>query len=213
MFTPSVVANGDVYTILLGSGDREKPIDYYKSSGSVRNHFFTFVDKPTVAVTTWPGAQYCGSLIICKDSLLAITNGTTPTAAQLASKQGWYLSLAATEQVVTAALTAFDTVAFNTQQPTVSVAGSCSVNLGTARAYNVAFNNGGSKNGTTSPFLVLPANTGLPPEPTGGAVIVDGVKKIVCFSCGAAGVLPPKELSGGAAGAAPKGRLYWYKQK
>lgn len=214
MFVPSVVANGDIYTVMLGSGDREKPITYYAASGSVTNYFFSFIDKPLVAPATWPGVlDGCGSAIICKNSLLGITAGAPPTAAALATKKGWYLGLTATEQVVTAALTAFDTVAFSTHQPSVAVAGSCTANLGTARVYNVAFTNAASTNGTSNPATILPPTIGLPPDPTGGTVKIDGVPVTLCFSCGApGGPLVPKIFSGGSSSAA-KGRLYWYLQK
>ena len=213
MFVPSVVANGDEYTVMLGSGDREKPITYYTASGAVTNYFFSLIDKPLVASSTWPGAADCGTAILCKDSLLAITPGVTPTASALAAKKGWYLGLTATEQVVTSALTAFDTVAFSTHQPSVPVAGSCSANLGTARVYNVAFTNAASTNGTSSPSIILPPTIGLAPDPTGGTVKVDGVPLTICFSCGApGGPLSPKIFESASSSAA-KGRLYWYLQK
>lgn len=213
MFVPSVVANGDVYTVMLGSGDREKPITYYTASGAVTNYFFSLIDKPLVAPSTWPGAADCGTTILCKNSLLAITPGVTPTATALAAKKGWYLGLTATEQVVTSALTAFDTVAFSTHQPSVPVAGSCSANLGTARVYNLAFTNAASTNGTSSPSIILPSTIGLAPDPTGGTVKVDGVPITVCFSCGApGGPLSPKIFESASSSAA-KGRLYWYLQK
>ena len=212
MFVPSVVANGDVYTVMLGSGDREKPISYYAASGAVTNYFFSLIDKPLEA-GTWPGTTDCGTAIICKNSLLAITTSATPTAAALATKKGWYLGLAATEQVVTSALAAFDTVVFSTHQPAVPVSGSCSSNLGKPRVYNVGITNAASTNGGDR-FAVIPGIVGLAPNPTGGAVTVDGISRVVCFSCGGSGgILSPKLLSGGASGSTPKGRLYWYIQK
>ena len=167
-----------------------------------------------VATATWPGTADCGSAILCKDSLLAITPGVTPTATALAAKKGWYLGLTASEQVVTSALTAFGTVAFNTHQPTVPVAGSCTGNLGTARIYNVAFTNAASTNGTNNPYVVLPTTIGLAPDPTGGTVNVDGVPVTVCFSCGGTGgPLAPKLLGSSTPPSASRGRLYWYIQK
>ncbi|MBC7618851.1 MAG: pilus assembly protein PilY [Candidatus Saccharibacteria bacterium] len=212
MFVPSVVANGDVYTILLGSGDREKPISYYAATKSVTNYFFSLTDKPTVSAAVWPGNADCGAFIICKNSLLGITTSATPSAADLANKKGWYLGLASTEQVVTSALTAFDAVVFSTHQPAVPVAGSCS-NLGTPRVYNVGFTNGSSTNGTTDRFAVIPGTIGLAPDPTGGVITVDGIDRVVCFSCGGSTILSPKLLTGRAASSAAKGRLYWYIQK
>lgn len=213
MFVPSVVASGDVYTILLGSGDREKPITYYAASGAVTNYFFSITDKPTVSTAVWPGNADCGAFIICKNSLLGITTNATPSAADLASKKGWYLGLASTEQVVTSALAALDTVIFSTHQPAVPVVGSCSANLGTPRIYNVGFTNAASTNGTSDRFAVIPG-IGLAPDPTGGPITVNGVDRLICFSCGGSGgILSPRLLTGGAASSAPKGRLYWYIQK
>ena len=212
MFVPSVVANGDVYTILLGSGDREKPISHYAATKSVTNYFFSLTDKPTVSAAVWPGNADCGAFIICKNSLLGITTSATPSAADLANKKGWYLGLASTEQVVTSALTAFNEVVFSTHQPAVPVAGSCS-NLGTPRVYNVGFTNGASTNGSNSRFAVIPGTIGLAPDPTGGVITVNGIDRVVCFSCGGSTILSPRLLTGGAASSAPKGRLYWYTQK
>ena len=213
MFVPSVVANGDVYTIMLGSGDREKPITHYAASGAVINYFFSLTDKPTVSDAVWPGNIDCGAFIICKNSLLGITTRATPSAAELATKKGWYLGLASTEQVVTSALTVFDAVVFSTHQPAVPVAGSCSANLGTPRVYNVGFTNGASTNGTNDRFAVIPGTIGLAPDPTGGVITVNGIDRVVCFSCGGSTILSPRLLTGGAASSAAKGRLYWYIQK
>ena len=212
MFVPSVVANGDVYTIMLGSGDREKPITHYAASGAVTNYFFSLIDKPTVSDAVWPGNADCGASIICKNSLLGITTRATPSAAELASKKGWYLGLASKEQVVTSALTAFDEVVFSTHQPAVPVAGLCA-NLGTPRVYNVGFTNGASTNATNDRFSVIPGTIGLAPDPTGGVITVNGIDRVVCFSCGGSTILSPRLLTGGAASSAAKGRLYWYIQK
>ena len=212
MFVPSVVANGDVYTVMLGSGDREKPIRHYAASGAVTNYFFSLIDKPLEA-GTWPGTADCGTAIICKNSLLGIITSATPTADALATKKGWYLGLASTEQVVTSALAVFDTLVFNTHQPAVPVSGSCSANLGSPRVYNVSITNAASISGGDR-SAVIPGTVGLVPDPTGGAVVVNGITRVVCFSCGGSGgILSPKLLSGGAAASTPKGRLYWYIQK
>lgn len=212
MFIPSVVEKGDAYTVMLGSGDREKPIKYYTASGAVTNYFFSLIDKPLDAA--WPGSADCGSNIICKNSLLAIAPGVTPTATALTAKKGWYLGLTAGEQVVTSALTVLDTVAFNTHEPAVPVVGSCKKgNLGTARVYNVGFSNAASTNGTNSPSVVLPTTIGLAPDPTGGTVNVDGVPVTVCFSCGGTGGPLAPKLVGSTSSFPPRSRLYWYIQK
>ncbi|MEJ6654974.1 MAG: PilC/PilY family type IV pilus protein, partial [Pseudomonas sp.] len=49
MYAPDVVLEGDTYHLLLGSGDREKPIG---NAGSTQNHFFMIKDQPGRAVET-----------------------------------------------------------------------------------------------------------------------------------------------------------------
>lgn len=47
MFGPDVVEDNGVYVLLLGSGDREKPLQYYSNALSVANRFYMLVDKPS----------------------------------------------------------------------------------------------------------------------------------------------------------------------
>lgn len=84
MFGPDILDDNGSYVLLLGSGDREKPLgsSIYPSATAVENHFFMIRDKP--ALTTWLSSENatCGADVICKDSLLAITSTTTPTSAE-----------------------------------------------------------------------------------------------------------------------------------
>ena len=100
MFAPSVVntATGE-YTLMVGSGDREKPITGYASATAVTNYFFMFKDKPGDA--TYPGTTDCGIALVCLNSLFRIErDADSPTS--LGTKKGWYLALNSTEQVVDA---------------------------------------------------------------------------------------------------------------
>ena len=213
MFAPSVVLDKGNYVIMLGSGDREKPLTYYASSGAVSNYFFAFTDKPTVASATFPGSTDCGTEIICRSSLLSVTAGTTPTSAALALKKGWYLNMTSSEQVVTSPVTIFGVVTFSTHVPAVAVTGSCASNLGTARVYNLAYDNLVSANGTSSPFGVV-VGGGLPPSPVAGRVTLDNGQTVpFCIGCNKNSPLEASSPSGGVAGSQPKGRLYWYIQK
>ncbi|MES2634642.1 MAG: pilus assembly protein PilY [Pseudomonadota bacterium] len=213
MFAPSVVQNTDgSYQIMIGSGDREKPLLTYAVTSSVSNYFFSFTDKPTVAPSVYPGATSCGT-IICLTSLWPITTSATPTDAELATKQGWYLGLTGTEQVVTSALTVSGTVTYSTHQPAVATPGQCSANLGTTRVYNVSFKNASSMNGTDVRYEDV-SGDGLPPSPVAGRVTLDdGSQLPFCIGCSKDSPLEGKELSGGAAITQPKARLYWYIQK
>jgi len=222
MFAPSVVTTDSVtYTLLLGSGDREKPVVNYLASYAVTNYFFMLQDKPTD--TSWltsesaGDAPRCGaSSMICLNSLLAITAGTPP--ANLGNKKGWYLGLAAHEQVVTSAITIFGVTTFSTQVPQVSNVNTCTSGLGTTRVYNLSYENAASANGSNLPWEYVAGN-GLPPSPVGGLITLDGVGgaagKTVpfCIGCSGNSPLEGKKPTGFSTVNQPKNRLYWYIQK
>lgn len=213
MFAPSVVRVDGNYVVMLGSGDREKPLTYYASTTAVPNYFFMFTDKPTTATATWPGSADCGAEIICINSLLGITGNSTPTATDLAAKKGWYLGMTSSEQVVTSAVTIFGVVTFSTHQPAVAVTGSCSANLGTSRVYNIGYASAGSANGTGSRYADL-AGDGLPPSPVAGRVTLDdGTTVPFCIGCSKDSPLEGSQPTELGLGIQPKSRLYWYIQK
>lgn len=215
MFAPSVATtDNETYYVLLGSGDREKPVKDYVSSGSVTNYFFMLKDKPSA--TDWLSSESatCGANVMCKGSLLAILTSATPSDADLATKKGWYLGLTTqTEQVVTSSVIVFGVVTFSTHQPATTAANACTSNLGTTRVYNISYLNTASANGTDSRYEHL-IGDGLPPSPVAGLVTLDNGKKTpFCIGCSKNSPLegsPPKELGSVSR---PKGRLYWYLQK
>jgi type IV pilus assembly protein PilY1 len=213
MFAPDIVPDNGAYDLMLGSGDREKPL---LANGSVNNYFFMVKDKPTDS--TWLADTNCGGSTLCLSSLVPITS-TTPSSATLAAKKGWYLALNANEQVVTSAITIFGVVTFSTHQPTPAQAGVCSSNLGTARVYNVSYLDASSENGTSSRSQVLPSNIGLPPSPVAGMVtlgVSDGGQTLpFCIGCGKTSPLEGSEpvMPPGTTLSQPKGRVYWYIQR
>jgi len=216
MYAPSVVntATGE-YTLMVGSGDREKPITGYASATAVTNYFFQFKDKPVD--TTYPGTTDCGLALTCLDSLYAIgRTATSPTS--LGTKKGWYLALNTTEQVVTQPLTIFNVVTFSTHEPavastttTTSTSGTCS-NLGTTRVYNVNYEYAKAAYGDTRYEDV--AGDGLPPSATAGLVTLDtGETLPFCIGCSADSPLESKKPTASSSAVMPKGRLYWYLNK
>lgn len=215
MFAPDVVENLGTNYLMLGSGDREKPLNYYTSTASVANHFFMLKDRP--ADSTWfdDEAENCGGLkLICKASLhgIAVTDPTPPKSA-LTDKKGWYLGLRPTEQVVTSALTIFNVVSFHTHMPAVAIEGACTSNLGTASVYNLDYNNAASANGTALRYQTV-SGGGLPPSPVGGKVVLDDNTEVpFCIGCspnspleGGSPPMPPTSIQ-------PKSRVYWYIEK
>jgi type IV pilus assembly protein PilY1 len=215
MFAPDLLeANGE-YTLLLGSGDREKPLLYYSHASSVRNYFFMLKDRP--ADGTWLSSETdtCGSPVICLGSLFGITTSATPSAADLADKKGWYLALRPTEQVVTSAITIFGSVSFSTHTPDVPQPGACSSQLGDARVYKISYINAASPNGTADRSTVLPPDTGLPPSPVAGIVELGDRTVAFCIGCGSTASIDAEEppLPSSSIPNQPKARVYWYIQK
>jgi len=210
MFSPDVVKDGSSYFILIGSGDREKPLSGYAAASAVANRFYMIEDQPTNA--TWLSSENatCGSDILCNSSLVAITTASDPTDAALAAKKGWYLALQSTEQVVTSGITVFDTLTFSTHAPAVAMAGSCTSNLGSARVYNISYKNASSANGTNSRYQDITGG-GLPPSPIAGMVTLDDGNTVPFLIGGD----PDSPIEGGeptvtSAGTQSKGRVYWY---
>jgi type IV pilus assembly protein PilY1 len=208
MFAPDVVADAGGYVLLLGSGDREKPLSNYSTAYGVTNYFFMLKDRPGDAtwLTTEAATNCGGAAVLCKASLLGVTTSSTPTSADMALKKGWYLGLSAHEQVVTSAITVFGVVTFSTHQPAVATPGLCS-NLGEARVYNISYLNAEGTNGQRYGLL---AGGGLPPSPVAGMVTLDD-GSLVPFIIGAN---PESPLEGSPpttppSVSQPAARVYW----
>lgn len=223
MFGPSVVADNDgIYRLLLGSGDREKPLTSYSAAAAVPNYFFMIKDKPsdsswvTLESPSPTGNGNCSESVICMNSLFGITTTANPTQAQLDGKpKGWYLGLAAQEQVVTSAITLYGVVSFSTHQPAVPVSGSCSSNLGIAKSYDIAYTNAAganaaSANGTDQRYELITGG-GLSPSPVGGMVTLDNGQTVPFLIKGIKPTEPPVPL--GSTPIQPKSRVYWYIQQ
>jgi type IV pilus assembly protein PilY1 len=214
MFAPDVVEQSGNYVLMVGAGDREKPLSGFTSAYGVSNYFFRVSDKPTDA--TWLSAENstCGANLICLNSLLSIGSTATPTQATLATKpKGWYLGLGSHEQVVTSSVTVFGITTFSTHTPALPVAGACASNLGTTRVYNIDFATAASGNGTGGRSEVV-AGGGLPPSPVAGMVQLDS-GAIVPFVIGASSASPLEATlaKGGGSANRPKGQIYWYIQQ
>jgi type IV pilus assembly protein PilY1 len=224
MFKPDVVVNSaGGYSILLGSGDREKPLLSYTAAASVTNYFFMLRDKPTVATWLSDESATCGGNYLCLGSLLGIAwDGANPTSAALSAMKGWYLGLRPNEQVVTSAITVFDTVTFSSHRPYGSTPAetepdyqnnpACGSNLGTAKVYNVNYSDASAPQGETRSHVIH--GGGLPPSPVAGMVRLDNGQEVPFIIGGS----PTSAIEGGSppapfTAARPKRRTYWYIQK
>jgi type IV pilus assembly protein PilY1 len=159
-FRPDVVISKEFDLVLVGSGDREKPLDE-KST----DRFYMLKDPLT-------GKSGAGTVVIGEADLVA--GGTDISAAK-----GWYLDMRDGEKVVNAPLSIGGVTYFSTNRPTPDPA-SCSPNLGEARAYAVDFLQGTAatdrnKDGTTNAddLSIKLTGGGLPPSPVGGVVQLD----------------------------------------
>ena len=218
IFGPDVVVEGGFNILLIGSGDREKPVNY---TNTVQNYFFMLKDRPSDSswLTSEAVSGRCGTgnAVLCLASLappISVGTCTTPTNQQ----KGWALQLASTEQVVTSAITVVGTAYFSTHQPVEVSANSCTSSLGRSRAYAISYTNASSAtgckaDGTTDNTFVLLQAGGLPPSPVAGKVKLDD-GTIVPFVIGAKGPLQSTAVK--APGSNPRGtkiRSYWYIRK
>jgi type IV pilus assembly protein PilY1 len=208
MFAPDVVEDYGVYILLLGSGDREKPLLGYTAAASVDNYFFMLKDDPAVT----PVLDDCGgSSVICLNSLYPILGNSSPTLADVEAKKGWYLALSPTEQVVTSAITIFGTVTFSTHEPAPlnTDPNVCTSTLGTARVYNVAYATAVSHNGTADRFETV-AGGGLSPSPVAGMVTLDNGETVpFCIGCNPESALQGDPADPPPPAIQPKSRVYW----
>ncbi len=218
LFGPDVVRDQGVQdrlVILVGSGDREKPLLDYGAAASVDNYFFALFDFPALA--DWlddpdaAEAEHCGADMLCMDSLTTITSpaGLDPTdPANSISEKGWKMALAPTEQVVSGALTVSSVVNFSTQIPSTPDPEACEANLGTASTYNVGFDTGaGIRNNIIG--------GGLVPTPVAGKVILDSGQIVpFCIGCGGEGsAIGGSQVTSTVEWLQHKSRVYWKIEK
>lgn len=213
LFAPDVVkdASGNHF-LLIGSGDREKPLLSYVATTNVANYFFMVKDVPFD--TGWLDSENarCGANVICFESLTPIPReGDAPSTI---SEKGWRLEMNDNEQVVTSAITVANVVTFSTHQPANPEAGSCGSNLGTANVYNIFYKNAeGARRGLDGSIIRYAevAGGGLPPSPVAGRVRLDNGTEVPFLIGGS----PESPLEGGsptptAEWDQPKQRVYWY---
>lgn len=207
LFGPDVVTEGGINYVLLGSGDREKPLTYYSNALAVQDYFFMLKDVPTDPTWLTSENAICSANNLCIGSLFAITTTATPTAAELSVKKGWALQLTSTEKVVTSALTIFGTVYFSSQEPSQALAGSCTPDLGYARTYAINFRDAEGENGERSVHLV---GDGLPPSPVAGLVTLDDGSTVpFCIGCSGSSSLEGSEPPIPPTAVQPKARVFW----
>lgn len=205
LFGPDVVRDtgSDKLWVLLGSGDREKPLAEYGAALSVQNRFFALIDQPSNG-EWFVDACGSGNLICLTDSgftEVAVADGAGDGSV---GQYGWHLPLASGEQVVSGALTIADVVNFSTHVPTTTAEGACETDLGTARTYNLSYKDG---SGDTVSLI----GGGLAPTPVAGEVILDDGEAVpFCIGCGGErSSIGGSQISGTSSWVQPTSRVYW----
>ncbi len=155
---PDLVQSRLFTAVLLGSGDREKPLAPYYPAGSITNdRFYTLLDYGTAKGPS-------GLAPITESALTAGGSDSVPAA----SAAGCYLAMDATrgEKVVTSAVSTGGYTYFSTNAPTDTFSETaCTTNLGTAKSYRQALFCGVAE---SREFV----GGGLPPNPVIGLVEV-----------------------------------------
>jgi type IV pilus assembly protein PilY1 len=214
MFAPDVTRIGEVYYLMLGSGDREKPLYNFDNAYEVDNLFVMIKDNPTKSDWLTSENGTCNDNVLCLESLFEIgVNDPTPPQVELDEVKGWYLRLRDHEQVVTSAITVFGVTTFSTHTPEPEVGGACESKLGTARVYNVFFRNAGPAYKATDRSAEVEGG-GLPPSPVAGIVRLDDGREVP-FVIGADpdSPLESKLPDPPSLGSKPKSLTYWYLEK
>ena len=207
LFGPDVVepddGSAELY-VLLGSGDREKPLITYGAAASVSNYAFAIVDKPSDGAWLNDTSGACGGAsMVCLNALTSVTTADGVASGVTRDRRGWKLPLVATEQVVSSALTASNTAYFSTHTPTVPAPGSCDSNLGVATTYQLDYTDGEGN-------AVNIIGGGLVPSPVAGKVVLDdGTIVPFCIGCGGEeSSIGGMEITSSAEWDTPTGRVY-----
>jgi type IV pilus assembly protein PilY1 len=147
-FAPDVVQTKRFTAVLVGTGDREKPLDTVTT-----DRFYTLLDYGT-------GKGTAPASVIINANLVAGGSGIPAGGA------GCYLSLDPRgEKVVTGAVSTGGYTYFSTNRPTPAGPNSCNSNLGVAKTYRMPLFCG-------APEAIELAGGGLPPSPVTGLVEV-----------------------------------------
>ncbi|HWH41826.1 MAG TPA: PilC/PilY family type IV pilus protein [Usitatibacter sp.] len=172
MFRPDVIATKAFDTVLIGTGDREKPLN-------ATNQDYFFMLKDTATGTDGSALVPLGFADL------------TPAGTSTDPPKGFVLTFRSGEKAVNAPLTIGGITFFATNRPVPPASGTCTISLGEARGYAVDFLGGGAgidlngdglKN-TSDVSAVLPGG-GLPPSPVGGTLLLDdGTATPFCVGC------------------------------
>jgi type IV pilus assembly protein PilY1 len=171
LFAPDLVRAGNRDIVLIGSGDREKPL-----LSTSQDTFFGIADFNNAV------GAFAGTMTPVTIGDLTSLAGDTGIANNCTTCPGWYRNLAIGEKVVNSPLTVAGITYFSTNKPVPVPPNSCEANLGEARAYGLSFLTGAKPAARGSISTVLTGG-GLAPSPVGGVVELEP-GKLVTFVIG-----------------------------
>jgi type IV pilus assembly protein PilY1 len=191
------VATSQFVAVMVGTGDREKPL-----LASTSDNFFvikdtTLTEPDRTVELDISSLQEVANVAEDGDSVVA----TTVPANSLSIRNGCYVSLSTRgEKVVNSPFTIAGITYFGTNRPNATNQHSCNANLGEARAYQFSLFCGA----VTSTVLL---GGGMPPSPVGGFVTmtVGSSTQLVPFIIGGGGV---SRSTSGTGGGAPSGNSH-----
>jgi type IV pilus assembly protein PilY1 len=161
-YQPDIVLSKDFHSVLIGTGDREKPL-----MTTSADRFYGLRDFKL-------GTDATGMVALTPSDLVLATTTIDATV------KGWYLALETGEKVVNSPLTIAGVTYFSTNKPQPPAPDVCTANLGRARSYGLDFVSGTAGldrdgNGTkdVNDLYTDLVGGGLPPSPVGGIVQLD----------------------------------------
>lgn len=213
LFQVDVVHEGQGFWIMVGSGDRERPLSAH-GAGTPRNHFFALRDAPTQPgwLAEESAGDRCGAALLCLASLAQASNDPDAHIDMRGSK-GWFLPLASGEGVVTQAITVAGQLVFNTFEVAGLEASACSSSGGESRSYSLRYDSGAAFRPGDGRYRVF-ADAVLPPMPQAGKVVLDD-GQVVPFLIGGGSISPLEASSPVPSDGAgrPGLRAYWHIRK
>ncbi|WP_339459201.1 pilus assembly protein [Pseudomonas sp. EA_105y_Pfl2_R69] len=180
LYRPDVVLGDQFDSVLVGSGDRERPFDT-----TIENRFYMIKDYNTDLT----GGLLCADPVTppdeggraCTEADLENQTGRS-TSLSLAA-HGWFIEMSVGEKVVSDAVTEDGVTFFSTNRPLPAAPGVCTSNLGGARIYAVGYDSGLAVydfdlDGILDLFTDVPGG-GFPPPPVRAQV--PDLPPVICF--------------------------------
>lgn len=202
-FRPAVIQQTAYTGVLVGTGDREKPLKTDSTDG-----FYAIKDtSPAVLLSTSAWASSTAANLCLKNAAGECSSGS--------ETYGWRIPLAQGEKVINSPRVAFGIVNFATNIPKANTASQC-FNNGEARSYQLKFESGTGAFASGNLYTTI-GTGGLAPTAFVGIVDINGHKKAVIIGGGTGegsdNVGPTTANTKPMSVPSKRIKRYWYKEK